>query len=322
MELSQQTIDEIQLVGVEPKVLAIDTLPPVQGGRHIRRPPQQVIRGPHVTLLALLKRGKDQLDVSFWEMFVLSLTFGIYVTLGALLSVFIATGIDSNGLTRLVLGIGLAAGFIPAFLSGGLLFHDPAAIASAMLVSPGGGARSYQKLVLLWLIGVCGNYGGSLLTAIVVRGGWVLFAPQRETLGFYANEIVDYGNPGGADAWFACLCNAIIGGLLVSYASIGMTSAQTASGKIWLIIVPVVTFLAASIEVTVANMGYTSLALVDNDVPEINWGDTIWYNLIPSIIGNAIGTIILVILFYYYAYVMNPHSSGSPAGPSARHSAE
>lgn len=307
----QQSEDQIELVGIEPAVLVVDTLPAIEAGKHIRSPPQDVVRGPNRTLIGLLKRGRDFNKSGPFGMFMTSVTAGLYITLGALLSLFIVVGVPSNGMTRLVQGIGLAAGFVPAVLSGGLIFHDPAALLNATILRTNG-----FRLIMLWIITWLGNAGGALAISVAIRGGWVLFAPQREALTAYSNEIVSYAEPGRTEDWFACMTNGIIAGAILSLISVGITGARSAAGKIWLIFIVVVATVAVSLEAAVINMGYLSIALVDNKIPGFNWGDAIWWNIVPATVGNVIGTIVLCILFYFYAYVMPaPAGSDSPVAP-------
>src|SRR6266571_4515332 len=94
--------------------------PPARPGR----PAAQYLSAEHV-VAEMADHGTRRLQrLSVLQILVLAMLAGGFVTVGALFSVLLATGVGSPGAQRLVEGLGFSAGFFFVILSDAVLFTE------------------------------------------------------------------------------------------------------------------------------------------------------------------------------------------------------
>ena len=85
-------------------------------------PPRGEIRRlPHEVVLSFLEHAEELLESSPLRQAVLAFVAGSFITFGAVLSVALTTGVETIGISRLLLGLGFSAGFVLVMLSGSAL---------------------------------------------------------------------------------------------------------------------------------------------------------------------------------------------------------
>ena len=219
-------------------------------------------------------------------------------TFGAVLSVALTVGVETEGIARLLLGLGFASGFILVILSGSALFTEINVLLPEMFLSrPRDLCRRCWRF---WLIVYAGNAAGALFVGVVISGAHLLGVTQEERLFEILHEKMELKEL-GTEGWFAVLLSGVLGNWLVGMAAFLATAARTVSGKILGILFPIVLFVAIGAQHSPANMGYFSVGLIEGG-SGIGWGEAIWYNIVPASLGNLIGGSVLVGSLFWYTY--------------------
>ena len=175
---------------------------------------------------------------------------------------------------------------------------------------------SVKQLLISWGIVYVSNFVGSILIAFMVA--------KSGQLGFAGSML------GGATIKIACAkvslstSNAILLGLmcnwLVCLAVWGSTAARDIGSKIMAIFFPIMMFVTAGFEHSIANMYYISaglfakensqyvdaalqLGVKQSDIANLDWSSFFLGNLLPVTLGNIIGGTIFVGTAYWLAFM-------------------
>ena len=98
----------------------------------------------------------------------------------------------------------------------------------------------------------------------------------------------------------AAIIRGILCNMLVVLACWMQAGAKELIGKIFAIWFPIMLFVFAGFEHSIANMTYIPMGIFLG--AEVGWGAFIINNLLPVTIGNLIGGALIVPGAYYYAY--------------------
>lgn len=231
-----------------------------------------------------------------FEVVVLSMLAGAFITVGALFSTLIATGTENEGLQRLLEGVGFSTGFFIVVLSGALLFTEVNVEMPATLLH--GDARTIAGRVgRLWILAAAGNLGGAFLTGVAI-GVAQSYSPGFESL---LAEIVDakmrYREIGGLDGWGRAVLSGALGNWLVGMAAFLAVMGRTIIGKYIPVLLTVSAFVAAGFMHSPANMAFFSLATPEGIGP--GWGPALAWSIAPAAVGNVLGALFLVALPFW-----------------------
>ncbi|MCH7578998.1 MAG: formate/nitrite transporter family protein [Chloroflexi bacterium] len=261
----------------------------------IRRLPQEVVLG-------FVDHAEELLAGTALKQATLAFAGGSFIAFGAMLSVVLTVGIEQEGLARLLLGLGFAAGFTLVILSGAALFTEVNVLLPEMFLRrPRDLCRQCWRF---WVIVYFGNAAGALFVGVLINGAQIIGPEQHERLAELIGEKMQLMDL-GIEGWFAVLISGILGNWLVGMAAFLATAARTISGKILGILFPIVAFVAMGLQHSPANMGYFSIGLIHGDVG-VGWGEAIWWNLVPATLGNLVGGAVLVALLFWYAFGQHP----------------
>ena len=216
------------------------------------------------------------------------------------------------GLSKLLSAFVFSGGLILVVVCGSELFTGN----NLMLMGVYEKKISVKQLLISWGIVYVANFVGSILIAFMVA--------KSGQLGFAGSML------GGATIKIACTkvslstSNAILLGLmcnwLVCLAVWGSTAARDIGSKIMAIFFPIMMFVTAGFEHSIANMYYISAGLfakensqyVDaamqlgvkpSDIANLDWGSFFLGNLLPVTLGNIIGGTIFVATAYWLAFM-------------------
>ncbi len=269
--------------------------------------------------------GVRKAAMPFLTMFTLAILAGAFISLGAMFATTVLTGSMTvagpaggvaftvglpYGLTRLLAGLVFSLGLVLVVVGGAELFTGNNLIVMAWASRKVSG----RALLRNWVIVYCGNFVGSLATAILM-----FFSRQytfaEDTVGVTALKVA----VGKMDYTFlqaialGVLCNALV------CMAVWLTfSARSTLDKIAAIILPITAFVAAGFEHSVANMYFIPYALLIKDfdpdfvarvghkvshLDTLSWGSFIFNNLIPVTIGNIIGGAVLVAAVYWFVFL-------------------
>lgn len=257
----------------------------------IRRLPKQVV-------LQFLEHAEEFLAAGPLKQLVLAFAAGSFITFGAVLSIALTVDVEPLGLSRLMLGLGFAAGFVLVILSGSALFTEINILLPGMFLSrPRDLCRRCWRF---WLIAYGGNVLGALFVGSMISAAHVIGPPQEERLFELMREKIQFREL-GTEGWFVVLASGVLGNWLVGMAAFLATAARTVSGKILGVLFPIVAFVAIGVQHAPANMGYFATGLI-NGGSGVGWGEAIWWNIVPASLGNVVGGAVLVAMLFWFTY--------------------
>ncbi len=259
--------------------------------------PHNQFLAPELVLTEMAQMGAERAcRRSVFEVVVLSMMAGAFITIGALFSTLIATGTSNEGVQRLLEGVGFSAGFFIVVLSGALLFTEVNVEMPATLLQ--GDTRTIAGRVgRLWILAAFGNLAGAFLTGLAIHVAQA-YSPAFDAL---LGEIVDakmrYRELGGVDGWGRGVLSGALGNWLVGMAAFLAVMGRTIIGKYIPVLLAVSAFVAAGFMHSPANMAYFSLATPDGIGP--GWGPALAWSIAPAAIGNVLGAFFLVALPFW-----------------------
>ena len=264
----------------------------------------------------LVTVAENKANLNLLQKIVLGIIAGAYIAFAAVASNTAAFQLMNNpstlGLSKLLSAFVFSGGLILVVVCGSELFTGN----NLMLMGVYEKKISVKQLLISWGIVYVANFVGSILIAFMVA--------KSGQLGFAGSML------GGATIKIACTkvslstSNAILLGLmcnwLVCLAVWGSTSARDIGSKIMVIFFPIMMFVTAGFEHSIANMYYISaglfakensqyvdaalqLGVKQSDIANLDWSSFFLGNLLPVTLGNIIGGTIFVGTAYWLAFM-------------------
>lgn len=264
----------------------------------------------------LVTVAENKANLSLLQKIVLGIIAGAYLAFAAVASNTAAFQLMNNpstlGLSKLLSAFVFSGGLILVVVCGSELFTGN----NLMLMGVYEKKISVKQLLISWGIVYVANFVGSILIAFMVA--------KSGQLGFAGSML------GGATIKIACTkvslstSNAILLGLmcnwLVCLAVWGSTAARDIGSKIMAIFFPIMMFVTAGFEHSIANMYYISaglfakensqyvdaalqLGVKQSDIANLDWSSFFLGNLFPVTLGNIIGGTIFVGTAYWLAFM-------------------
>ncbi|MBF1177267.1 MAG: formate/nitrite transporter family protein [[Eubacterium] sulci] len=264
----------------------------------------------------LVTVAENKANLSLLQKIVLGIIAGAYIAFAAVASNTAAFQLMNNpgtlGLSKLLSAFVFSGGLILVVVCGSELFTGN----NLMLMGVYEKKISVKQLLISWGIVYVANFVGSILIAFMVA--------KSGQLGFAGSML------GGATIKIACTkvslstSNAILLGLmcnwLVCLAVWGSTAARDIGSKIMAIFFPIMMFVTAGFEHSLANMYYISaglfakensqyvdaalqLGVKQSDIANLDWSSFFLGNLLPVTLGNIIGGTIFVGTAYWLAFM-------------------
>ena len=266
----------------------------------------------------LVTVAENKANLSLLQKIVLGIIAGAYIAFAAVASNTAAFQLMNNpstlGISKLISAFVFSGGIILVVVCGSELFTGN----NLMLMGVYEKKISVKQLLISWGIVYVANFVGSILIAFMVA--------KSGQLGFAGSML------GGATIKIACTkvslstSNAILLGImcnwLVCLAVWGSTAARDIGSKIMAIFFPIMMFVTAGFEHSIANMYYISaglfakensqyvdaalqLGLKQSDIANLDWSSFFLGNLFPVTLGNIIGGTIFVGTAYWLAFMRN-----------------
>ncbi|MCP3029351.1 formate/nitrite transporter family protein [Halobacillus sp. A5] len=243
------------------------------------------------------EKGRDHLRQQFGSRFLLALTAGSFMTFGAIFSILLAEGVETQGVFYLLSGLGFAAGYAMVFISGAVLFTEINVLLPSYLFNKANLMK--VNIYKFWASTYIGNIIGAFMVAFLIEVSGSLNAEFYTELSSYLDKKMKFMDH-GAMGWFEVVVSGVLANWLIGMAAFLTTAARDITGKILGTTLPVILFVAGNFQHSAANMGYFSMGVLASD--KYSWYEYILFNLIPASIGNLIGGGILVSLLFSYAY--------------------
>jgi formate/nitrite transporter len=250
-------------------------------------------------------QAKSRLSVQ--QMLILGILAGAYIAFAGYLCTVVTQDMAKYmgvGFTKFMGGAVFSVGLMLVVIAGAELFTGNCMMPLGSLA----GCTPMYGVVRNWFWVYIANFIGSVLIAILIYNSGLWRGPVGvNALKIAAGKMAMPMN----EAFFrGILCNWIV--VLAVWMSMAATDII---GKIFACFFPIMLFVASGFEHSIANMYFMSMGIfvkgsdaittAANLAPEklaaVTWGG-FFHNLIPVTIGNMVGGILFVAVFYYLVY--------------------
>ena len=235
--------------------------------------------------------GVKKASLPIFKMVLLGIMAGVYIGLGAhaFLLATAGTGTPFEATAGKLIGAALfPVGLMLVIFCGAELFTGNNLLTLALFekkITPGAMLKNWIVVYLANLI------GGVLLAYLLAKSGLYAGAAAERAMAVAASKA---GAPFGELLIRGIFCN-----MLVVLACWFQAGAKEMIGKIFAVWFPIMLFVFAGFEHSVANMMYIPLGIFLG--AEVTFGGLV-ANLIPVTIGNMIGGALWIPVFYYFSY--------------------
>ena len=239
-----------------------------------------------------INNGIKKANLSVGKMLVLGMLAGAYIGFGA--NVFVlataAGGDPFQSMVAKLIGAALfPVGLMMVILCGAELFTGNNLLTLALMDKK----ITAGKMLKNWVIVYIGNLSGSVLLAFVLaKSGLFADAAGERAMAIAASKT--------SIPFMPAVLRGIGCNVLVVLACWLQAGAKDMIGKIFAIWFPIMMFVFAGFEHSVANMTYIPLGIFLG--ADVSWGAFFLANLVPVTIGNLIGGAVVIPFAYYYAY--------------------
>ena len=125
-----------------------------------------------------------------------------------MVSVVVTVGVEPEGLSRLVLGLGFSIGFVLVVLSGAALVTEVNVLLPELILS---GRRGFgRRYWRFWIIVLLGNAVGALFVGGLVNAADVIGDANAERLEELVEEKLRFEDM-GAEGWFRAVASGVLG---------------------------------------------------------------------------------------------------------------
>ena len=232
------------------------------------------------------------------KVFILAMTGGGFVTMGALFSVLLSADVEVTGLKLLLQGLGFSTGFYMVILSRAVLFTEANVIVPASLLQKSS-SQIWLRALQFWGLAWIGNMFGAYIVGSAIM--YAQYYPEviHTTLQELVAKKMTYMDEGGIESWFKIIVSGMFGNGLIGMAAFFAIMAKTLTSKFIPIFLVVSLFVAGNLQHSPANMGYFSLVMATGEGP--GWSSAFLWNIVPAGIGNILGATLLVVLPFWYS---------------------
>ncbi|MGI6251872.1 MAG: formate/nitrite transporter family protein [Aminivibrio sp.] len=253
----------------------------------------------------IASRVKGNLSIA--QMLLMGILAGAYIAFAGWLMTVVSHDMpqfSGSGFTRFLSGVVFSTGLIFVVISGSELFTGNCMMPLGYLA----GYTPLKKILRNWGWVYFANLLGSILiAALIFFSGLADNAVGGRALQVASDKM--------SLPFLQAFCRGILCNWIVVLAVWMSMAADNVIGKIWAIFFPIMAFIASGFEHSVANMYYMSLALMlkgtpaavapsglsDQAMAVISPGG-FFGNLIPVTLGNIVGGVLFVAIFYYFIF--------------------
>ena len=250
--------------------------------------------------------GKGKAELSWQRQLGLGFLAGMFIALAAVGANTAAAAMENPGVAKLLASVVFPAGLAMVLVAGSELFTGNCLMVMGVLEKKFGICAMLRN----WLLVYLGNFAGSVFVA------WLVWASGQLSLfgGKLAEATIRTANAKCALSFGPAVALGILCNFLVCIAVWMSFSAKTTAGKIACAFLPVMLFVLAGFEHSVANMYYIPAGLFLAADPayagalaavggaSLGVGNFFLANLVPVTIGNILGGGVLVGVLYWFLY--------------------
>jgi len=223
------------------------------------------------------------------RMAVLAVLAGAFIAFGSVISLVAQSGMGDGptGAVRLMSGLAFSVGLILVMIAGAELFTGNTMMVLPAVTGELAAGRMMRAWTVVWLCNLVGSLAVSLLFA--ASGG------LEGGVGEAARSLVGQKLAKSPQTIF---CSGILANVLVCLAVWMSMNAPTLPGKILAIVGPVMLFVAAGLEHSVANMSLIPLGWLSGMQGGVDWSSGL-LNLVVSTAGNIVGGSLVALALAY-----------------------
>ena len=218
------------------------------------------------------------------RMAVLAVLAGAFIAFGSVISLVVQSGMGDGptpGPVLILSGLAFSVGLILVMVAGAELFTGN----TMMLLPVLTGALAVRRMAAAWALVWFGNLAGSAAVALLFAGGGGLEGGVGDAARSVAADKL-------AKSPIAVFCSGILANALVCLAVWMSMNANTLPAKILAIVGPIMVFVAAGLEHSVANMSLIPMGWLGGT--QADWPAAL-LNLAFSTAGNIVGGSLLAL---------------------------
>lgn len=275
------------------------------GGADALLPPEMAEKAEHI--------GEAKVRMPFLKLLTLAVLAGAFIAFGAVAAMVAgagASGILPYGVKQLLSGLVFSLGLILVAVGGAELFTGN----NLMVMAWASRKIRLAELLRAWSIVYAGNFAGAVATAFFVY----LAGFHSQGDGAVGAVILASAAAKTALPFGKAMILGMLGNVLVCLAVWLTYSARTTTDRILAIVPPIMVFVAAGFEHSVANMFIIPLGMmIKAGAPDAFWtaiaqspanfelldGAGFINNLLPVTLGNIIGGGVMVGAVYWFVYL-------------------
>lgn len=251
--------------------------------------------------------GKQKANNKFIQTIILGILAGAFIAIGGFSAAMASHSIENVGLAKLVAGIIFPVGLMLVLICGAELFTGNCLLTVAYVQRK----ITLKKMLKNWVVVYFSNLVGAFIIVVLIYYSGLL-STNGGKLGGYAIKVA--ANKCGL-TFTQAFTSGILCNFVVSLAVWGSYAAKDIVGKVFISFFPIMAFVIAGFEHSVANMYYLLLGVfakvnpayiemshqTAEKVANVNIIHIV-KNLIPATLGNIVGGGIFVGLAYWLIY--------------------
>lgn len=262
-------------------------------------PPAQTLDVRQALEAMAMSSRRRLLDAPIFNVGVLAIYAGALIAAGALFSVLLSAGVETQGPRRLLEGLGFSAGFFFVILSRSALFTEINVVMPVTLLHFSMSAM-LAKAARFWALAFAANLVGTLAVGYLVASVQHYPPEMASRLQEIVSAKMAYRELGGAAGWLHAVWSGMLANWLVGLAALFAAMGRTVVDKFIPVFLAVSLFVAAGFQHSPANMAYFSLAAGAGFGP--GWTAALAWNILPAALGNILGGFLLVVLPFWVCF--------------------
>ena len=250
--------------------------------------------------------GESKARMALLPLTMLSVLAGAFIGLGAMLFIMVRSDASLGfAASTFVGGLVFSLGLLMVVVAGAELFTGN----NLLVMAWADGRISSAQVLRNWTVVCAGNFVGAAGLALLVFWSG---HPQLNG-GAVGQKVVQIALAKQDLPFWTALVRGVLCNILVCMAVWMALAGRSVVDKAVAVVFPIMGFVAAGFEHSIANMYFMPLAMLLQDSgvladgPSVTWAGMLG-NLVPVILGNLLGGAVLVGLVYWAIYLRQPKS--------------
>lgn len=263
----------------------------------------------------MIDAGESKIFMSTKDTLIRSYMAGAILALAAAFAVTIAVNTGNFLIGALLFPVG----FCMLYLLGFDLLTGVFTLAPLAVIAKRPGA-TWSGVLRNWGLVFIGNFAGAMTTAVLIAITLTMgFSQEPNAVGQKLGHIGESRTVGYAAAGFAGMLTLFVRAMLCNWmVSTGVVAAMmstSVSGKVIAMWMPILVFFYLGFEHSIVNMFLFPSGIMMGG--QFTWADYLFWNEIPTVIGNLVGGLTFVgAMMYATHYRTSP--SRKPEYPAAK----